>query len=678
MARLSQEGRVFRVDTPLGADVLLLQRFSGREGISIPFAYALDLMSEEEAIDPAKLLREPMTVTVQLYEGKRTIHGRVRRFVQMGQNDELTFYRAEIVPWLWFLSLSHDCRIFQAKSVLEIVQEVFDGAGYSDYDIRCRHTLEPREYCVQYRETHFNFVSRLLEEEGLFYFFEHTDDKDVLVVTDGNGTADACPGQKTARMATDEAAWQDEDVISGLEVESQVHIGTITLRDYDFTRPSLSLQSGASGEGGEEVYDYPGRYTDLSEGERYARLMLEEGQHRGQMVRGRGNCRAFQSGYTFELEEHYRADANREYLIIHAEHSAEAGDFRSWAAAPLEYQNEFHAIPATAPYRPPRTSAKPRIHGSQTAVVVGPSGEEIFTDEYGRVKVHFHWDRADAKDESSSCWVRVSYPWAGKGWGGIQVPRIGQEVVVEFLDGDPDRPIITGRVYNAEQTVPYKLPDNQTQSGVKSRSSKDGSPDNFNEIRMEDLKGEELFYVQAEKNKEELVKNDRSESVGNDETLSIGNDQTISIGNDRTEDVGNNEKITISANRTKSVGGDESVSVSGQRTASVSKSETVTVDADRTLTVGKDQTESIGDSLTINVGKDLEESVGGKHIESVKKEFVVNAKKIQLVAKDEISFKAGKATVVLKKNGDITINGKKVTIKGSGDVVLKGKKIAQN
>ena len=684
--RPTQKDRVFRVDTPLGPDVLLLQRFSGEEAVSAPFHYTLDLLSEEEAIDPADLLRQPLTITIELVDGQRQIHGLVRRFVQLGQDEDLTLYQAEMVPWFWFLGLSHDCKIFQGKSVLEIVQEVFDGLKYKDYEVRCSHQYDPRPYCVQYRETHLNFVSRLLEEEGIYYFFEHSDGKHVLVLADANDAAKPCPGQEKARIATDARASQEEDVITGMRVESHVHIGAVTLRDYDFTRPSLSLQSSAKGDGVEEVYDYPGRYEDLSAGERYAQLLLEEGQHRGQLVYGASTCRAFRSGYSFGLSEHYRKDANQDYVLLHVSERAEAGDFRSWGKAPLEYHNDFLAIPAKVPYRPPHRSIKPRIHGSQTAVVVGPSGEEIYTDEYGRVKVHFHWDRLDEKDENRSCWVRVSYPWAGKGWGGIQIPRLGQEVIVEFLEGDPDRPIITGRVYNAEQPVPYALPDNATQSGIKSRSSKKGAADNFNEIRMEDKKGEELFYVHAEKDKQEVVENDRSEAVGNDETieigndqsLTVGNDQTISVGNDRTEDVAKNESITVGENRTESVGGNESVSIGGNRTESVGKSETVTVEADRSLQVGKDLAESVGANQTVEVGKDLKETIGGKHVESVKKELSVNAKAVQIVANDEVSLKAGKAEIVLKKNGDITINGKKITIKGSGDVVIKGSKVAQN
>ena len=375
MARFSQEGRPIRVDTPLGADVLLLQRLQGEEGISVPYRYSLELISEKDDVAPSDLLRKPVTITVALSEGEREIHGLIRGFTQMDQRDDLTFYGAEVVPWLWFLTLSQDCKIFQNKSVLEIVKEVFDGLGYSDYEVRCSKSYKQHDYCVQYRETHFNFVSRLLEEEGIFYFFEHSKDKHVLVLADMNSTCSPCPGQDAARMATEEGPWQGEDVVTRLTLESAVHLGKVTLRDYDFTRPALNLETSASGKKGEEVYSYPGQYIDLDEGERYAHLLLEEGECGGQVIRGQGNCRAFQSGFEFTLQEHYRADANRKYLLLQVSHYAEAGDYRSWETGSLEYDNTFVCIPADTPYRPPRRSRKPHIHGSQTALVVGKSGE---------------------------------------------------------------------------------------------------------------------------------------------------------------------------------------------------------------------------------------------------------------------------------------------------------------
>ncbi len=703
MGRFSQEGRAIRVDTPLDTDVLLLQGMGGEEGMSIPFAFTLDLLSEDDSIDPASLLREPVVVTITHLDQERKIHGLVRRFVQRGQREDLTVYQAEVVPWLWFLKLSQDCKIFQQKTVLEIAQEVFDGLGYTDYEVRCSGSYAPREYCVQYRESHFNFVTRLFEEEGIFFYFEHSDDKHLLVIADANSTCQPCPGQETARMATDEGPWQDEEVVRTLEVESAVHIGQVTLRDYDFTRPSLNLETGASGENGEEVYDYPGRYLDLGEGERYAQLILEEGECGRQVVRGSANCRGFTSGYKFGLEEHYRPDANTDYLLLHVTHHADGGDYRTWESATVEYRNDFVAIPFSTPFRPPHRARKPRIHGSQTALVVGKSGEEIFTDEYGRVKVQFYWDRIGGKDQNSSCWVRVSYPWAGKSWGGIHIPRMGQEVIVEFLEGDPDRPIITGRVYNAEQTVPYGLPANRTQSGVKSRSSLGGGADNFNEIRMEDKKGSEELYIHAEKNKTVVVENDRNESVGHDETISIGNDrtedvgnnETITIGNDRTESVGNNETIDIGSNRTETVGQSESITVAQNRTRMVGINESVTVGAaqevtvggERNVTVGINQSTRVGNEESVSVGSDQSVDVGANRSTSVgDDDSLTVGKKLTIEAGDEIIIKTGKASIVMKKDGTISIKGKDLSVDGSGkidvkaskNITMKGKKILQN
>src|SRR5437660_639260 len=472
MATYTQSKRSMKVDTALGADVLLLDGFAGDEGVSTPFFYTLDLLSEDASIDAKKLLRSAVVVTLELAEsGPRIIHGLVRRFVQLGRSEaKLTTYRAEVVPWLWFLSLSSECKIFQDLSVLDIIEKVFKAQGYNDFQIKCTKSYPKREYCVQYRETHLNFVSRLMEEEGIFYFFEHSKDKHVLTL----------------------------------------------------------------------------------------------------------------------------ADANQTYMLVRVQHSGHAGGYHAGEADAPHYHNSFVAIPHGVPFHPPRTSPKPLVWGSQSALVVGKSGEEIWVDKHGRVKVQFHWDRNGKKDESSSCWVRVSSAWSGKNWGVVHIPRIGQEVIVDFLEGDPDRPIITGRVYNADQTPPYALPGDQTQSGIKSRSSKAGGTDNFNEIRFEDKKGSEVLFIHAEKDEQVEVENDRSDSVGHDET--------VSIGNDRTESVKNNESITIDKNRTESVGGDESVSISGNRSLSVSKDETIDVTGKRTDSVGKNEDVTIADNRSHSVG----------------------------------------------------------------------------
>jgi type VI secretion system secreted protein VgrG len=666
MATYSQAGRPLRVDTALGEDALLLLAFTGAEGISTPFSFTLDMMSEDPSIDPESLLRTPVTVTLLLYGGdERVIHGQISRFVQLGQSEqgELTFYQAEMIPWLGFLGLSHDCKIFQEMSVLEIVEQVFNDQGYSDYEIRTVRNYPKREYCVQYRESHLNFVSRLMEEEGIFYFFEHTGSKHTLVLADDTSAIKPCPGQSIVRVSPMPGAGREEDVVTAIQREHAAFVGKVTLRDYDHLQPSLKLESVESGEGVEEVYDYPGKYTELDEGTRYARLRLEEREEWYETVRGASTARSLQSGFSFDVKEHYNTDVNKTYQLLSVRHIAHSGSYKSWDEPSFKYQNEFTGIPSDVPFHPSRVSPRPVIRGSQTALVVGKAGEEIWVDNHGRVKVQFYWDRDGQKDENSSCWVRVSSTWAGKEWGFIQIPRIGQEVIVDFLEGDPDQPIITGRVYNAEQVPPYDLPGNQTQSGVKSRSSKGGGTENFNEIRMEDLKDSEEIYIHAEKDKRVVVENDRSESVGHDEK--------IQIGNDRTETVGNNESITIEKNRTESVGSDETISIGNNRTESVGKNETIDIGENRTETVGKKENLSVGDDRTTQVGKDDKSQVG---------------KRYSLVAGDSIQLQTGDASIVMKKNGDITIKGKNITVSGSGkinikassDVTIKGSKIKEN
>src|SRR5207302_289427 len=348
--------------------------FVGDEGVSTLFSYTLDLLSEDASIDAKKLLRSAAVITLQLADGsKRVIHGLIRRFVQLGRSeDHLTGYRAEVVPWLWFLSLSSECKIFQNLSVLDIVEKVFKAQGYNDFKIQCDPKRYPRrEFCVQYRETHCNFVSRLMEEEGIFYFFEHSKDGHVLTLADANSAVKPCPGQGTARMAAQSGAWQEEDVVTAFEREHAVHSGKVTLRDYDYQQPTLKLESSVSGDGTAEVYDYPGNYNKPDEGDRYARLQLEEREAWRQVVRGASTCRGFLSGGRFDLKEHYRSDANQTYMLVHVQHIGRAGGYRPEESDALQYRNSFVALPHNVPFRPPRTSPRPLASGSQTAIVVG-------------------------------------------------------------------------------------------------------------------------------------------------------------------------------------------------------------------------------------------------------------------------------------------------------------------
>jgi type VI secretion system secreted protein VgrG len=667
---LSQAGRLFRVKTALGEDVLLLAGFTGREVVSRQFLFELDLISEDEAIDPQAILGTPVTIVITLPTGEdRHISGIVSRFMQGERKHAYATYRADMVPGSWLLSLSRDSRIFQNLSVPEIVAKVFEEAGFQDFDDRTTQSYPKREYCVQYDETHLDFVSRLMEEEGIFYFFEHSEDGHLLVMADANTTAPSCVID-TAQVGQQGAA--GADYIHSLQAEHAVRTGNWALKDYDFQQPALTLLSTLSGSGSSERFEYPGKYTKPEDGDRYAKVRLEESESMQSVVRGYGDTRSFASGHKFKLEDHYRADLNVDYLLVEVQHWGTSGDFIAGSQPEAQYRNQFVCIPHSVPYRPPRLTPRPVVRGTQPALVVGPSGEEIYVDKFGRVKVKFFWDRGPEKNENASCWVRVSTAWAGKGWGTIQIPRIGQEVLIDFLEGDPDLPIIVGRVYNADQVVPYDLPANKTQSGVKSRSSTGGGTENFNEIRFEDKKGSEQFYVHAEKDKKVVVENDRTETVGHDETITIENDRTeevknnekITIGVDRTEEVGGNEKIDIKANREETVGGNEKVEISGNEEFKVGGNETISVSGNETFKAGGKREVEIGGSDKLEVASSMDVKANSNiTIKSVGGELKASAA-------TKIELKVGASKITITPAG-IELSAPKITVKAMGMLELK-------
>jgi type VI secretion system secreted protein VgrG len=452
------------------------------------------------------------------------------------------FYRYQmiLVPWLWNLTRTADCRIFHNQTVPDILTRLFKDLGYSDFDLRLTRTYQPREYCVQYRESDFHFVSRLMEEEGIFYFFEHTANQHVLVLCDASSMLQPCPGAGSYPYEPVGGPRGGDALTSWVQTQA-VRSAQYTLADYNFETPTNSLQvhtSTTATVGNNtrlEVYDYPGCYAKRPDGERYVKLRMEEEEAQHTQIHGRSDCRAFVPGYLFRLTHHYRREYNTTYLLTAVTHRA-ANNLLS--AVPASYANTFTCIPKTTPFRPARVTPKPVVQGLQTAVIVGPKGEEIHTDKYGRVKVQFHWDRQGKRDDKSSGWIRVAQSWAGKQWGALFLPRIGQEVVVDFLEGDPDRPLITGAVYNAENMPPYQLPARQTQSGIKTSSSRGGGAVQGNELRFEDKKGAEEIYLHAQK--------DLTCVVEANENLLVKKDQTIEIINNRTETVKNgHEQVTI-------------------------------------------------------------------------------------------------------------------------------------
>ncbi|UZE23722.1 type VI secretion system tip protein VgrG [Pseudomonas sp. B21-056] len=557
---LNQATRLAKITSPLGPEVLLLKDMGGGEELGRLFNYELQLHSLDNAIDLNQVLGKPMCVSMQLDGGgERHFHGIVARFSQNVDQGQFASYQATLRPWLWLLTRTSDCRIFQNLTIPQIIKQVFRDLGFSDFEDALSRPYREWEYCVQYRETSFDFVSRLMEQEGIYYFFRHEQGRHVLVLADAYGAHTSAPGYASVPYYPKNEQQRERDHIHDWHLAQEVQPGSLELNDYDFQRPSARIDVRSAmprphTAGDYPLYDYPGTYVQSADGEHYARTRIEALQTLHEQVELAGNARGLGSGHLFSLTGFTRQDQNREYLIVGARYylSQESGE-TSGGAPSAQFESSLTCIVAQQSYRPLPHTHRPIVKGPQTALVVGPKGEEIWTDQFGRVKVHFYWDRHDQSNENSSCWIRVSQSWAGKNWGSMQIPRIGQEVIVSFLEGDPDRPIITGRVYNAEQTVPYDLPDNATQSGMKSRSSKGGTPANFNEIRMEDKKGAEQLYIHAERNQDIVVEVDESHSVGHDRNKSIGHDETVTIGNNRLRIVKQEDILSVGLRKTDSI-----------------------------------------------------------------------------------------------------------------------------
>ena len=525
MSTFTQTGP-YKVVSPLG-DTLLFNGMSGEEAVSTPFLFTVDMLSEKDTILASQILRKPLVVELDMGGGTtRYIHGLVRRFIQMDSTfSSLYAYRAEIVPWFWFLSLAADCRVYENKSVIDIVEDVFKRNSWTDFTVKTTGTYAPREYCVQYRETDLAFVSRLLEEEGIFYFFQHTDSKHTLVLADGNSAFQPIPGPSTI-SATEQivSSTQHQQSVGSIQWDQHVWPGTVTLYDYNYLDGQKALTASVSASGPEEIYDYPGGFTDQDTGDRYARAQLDAAEAFVQEIAGVSSCMGLTAGYQFTLSDYFRSSVNGGFNVVKVRHTAQLLGYYGAAAAADQsaiYQNDFRALAKETVFRPQLRTPRPVISGTQTALVVGPSGSEINVDKYGRVQVQFFWERTSKGDPGSSCFVRVSTSWAGKNWGIIHIPRIGQEVVVAFEEGNPDRPIIVGSVYNPDMMPPYALPANKSQSGIKSRSTEGGGTDDFNEFRFEDKMGSEEIHVHAQKDLTIEVENDRTEYIGHAETKTI-------------------------------------------------------------------------------------------------------------------------------------------------------------
>lgn len=559
-----QGKRQLQFHSPLGPDQLIICSMHGDEALSQPFCWRLQLQSTRKDISAKQLLGKAVSLQMHVpQQDARQFNGIVTRFARSGGFGHYAFYQLEVRPWLWLLGKTQDCRIFQQKTVVDIVKEICDKGiygGLPDLDVgRLRETYPRLNYCVQYRETDLNFISRLLQKFGIWYYFEHKDGKHKMVLMDYVGSHKPVPGYGSIRFASDGSRDRyGDETISVWEEAGDIQSGAYELNDFDFERVQVSTNGGlqvkesvvAHEQVAYEIYDYPGTYTQAADGKLLAKVGMEQMHGGSEMVRAAGNARGLQSGALFDLREHPLPQQNQTYLITSAQYELQAEDYETGAGSGLPlFHCSFQAVGREYRYRPQVTHRKPLVYGPQTALVVGKAGEEIWTDKYGRVKVQFHWDREGEDNEKSSCWVRVAQSWAGKRWGTMFIPRIGMEVVVEFLDGDPDQPLITGCVYNGDYMPPYDLPANQTRSTIKTHSSKDGT--GFNELRFEDKKGAEEVFMHAELDFNRVVKRHDSTRVGfgskqpGNQSIAVKGNQATNVGNDQENVIGHDQNTRV-------------------------------------------------------------------------------------------------------------------------------------
>ncbi|VWX55972.1 Type VI secretion system secreted protein VgrG [Burkholderiales bacterium 8X] len=787
-------------DSP-AKDDLMFWNVIGHESLSRPSHYELTVISKSEKVAAADVLGHAFDLAVEFFDadgGRRERHcqGHAVRFTRLGAVGRYFEYRITLRSWFWLLTKRINSRIFQDKKALEVLDAVFE-----DSSIKRFKKLESdgvignhiaRRYCVQHQESDYRFLSRLMEDEGIYYWFDAHDAPGTLHVADASDVAhQKLPAASSLGFVSSGATeGRFNEIVRWIDSRG-LESGRFASRDSDFKAIKKKLAADKADPDSHEladleVFEFAGGFFRNDDTDNIAEVRMEALAARRGVNWGLTRWPDVAVGKTFTFERHPTGERDADYLIAgcvfvitHPGYEG-LGDTQAdgdhqrqglgnrllglldedpvdgpWLdalrelvrsepalIAPVRGASAFlvAALPVGVPFRPPRTTPRVLMPGPQSAIVVGPKGEEIHADDFGRVKVHFHWDRYDESNEKSTCWVRVSQPWAGKGWGGYFIPRIGQEVIVDFLNGDPDRPVIVGRVYNDDQPKPF---DSHTQSGFRTRSTPKGSAANCNEFRFDDKKGSEQVYLHAEKNQDievendethwvghdrsktidhdetTLVKHDRTETVGNNETITIGvnrveqvgSNETITIGVNRTESVGANETITIGANRSITVGASETATVALQRTHSVGVNETISVGAAQEITIGALQAVTVGASQTVNVGAsqstsvgadrsivvgsglstsvgaDESRSVGGGRSTNVGKDDTLKvAKNLVIDAGDSISIKTGSASITMKKDGTIMIKGKDIKIEGAGtisvkassDVVVKGSKILQN
>jgi len=620
---------------------------TGREALSEVGEVSVRAIGAAPPVALSGLTGQHATLSLAWGENSRLIDALCTRASQLPSTVDGAHYALQLRPWLWLLTLASNNRIFQGKTTQQIIEAVFSGHGMTDFVFKLNGSYDAREYCTQYGETDFAFVSRLCEEEGWAYFFQHSEGSHTLVIADNNDAFAALPGLPTLPCTAGQVGSAETGQVLYCEIVEETVTGTFAQSDYAYLTPTAQLYSKAEADAkATAVYEYPGRCETSAAASDAAKRRVDALRAARRRLVGESDCRALTPGGRFTLSQHESADANIAWVVSSVVH--EAGH--------SHYRNRFEAFPADTVWRPPRITRRP-VMPTQTATVVGKQGEELWTDQYGRVKVQFHWDRDGKNDEQSSCWIRVAQPWASKRFGMQFMPRIGDEVVVTFVDGDPDRPLVTASVYNAANLPPYTLPDNQTQSGIKTSTSKGGS--GFNEIRFEDKQDSEEVFVQAQKDLNVNVLNDAGWTIGHDETRTIQHARTHTVKE------GDDTLVVEQGNRSATVkGGDETVDVKGKRVVKAGGDEVRTVGGNLEQRISGDMTLTVEGNLTIKVsGTMMLQSVGDLTAES-------NG---SMTHKADLSL-TNQASVSLtnKSNGTLSNEAQSLSNKGSVEQTVEG------
>ena len=628
--------------TPLPG-ILGFASMTGHEQLSALFEFDVELIATTISLDLKSLLGQPLTLEIETSVAPRFLNGQIVKCVLVGRENNSSdyfVYRATVRPSMWYLTQTTDNKIFQDKTVPDVLREVLGEYGFP-VEYKLLNTYRNWEYCVQYQESDFDFVSRLMEHEGIYYWFRHENGQHTLVICDDISAHSDMPGYMAVPYIDGHRhLGANREYVSGWHVQAQIIPDSYATVDYDFRKPRVSLDALSRGESagqpvGLEVYEWQGGYQEIEHGESYSRIRLEELQASREQIQGVTNVRGMAPGYLFTLKNHPRMAENRAYLIVSAHYRMSIAGYTSGTNREDSFEVVFSALPDDVPFRSRRLSPVPRTHGPQTAKVVGPAGEEIWTDQYGRIKVQFHWDRYGQHNENSSCWVRVSSPWAGTGFGGLQLPRINDEVVVDFIGGNPDRPVVLGRVYNASNMPPVELPAKATQSGFRSHSVF-GDPDMVNLLIFEDKLGEELMHLRAQLDMLIEVNRNLTVRVGNNLDTRVDNtekhhvlstrtviidgaeDETFNTGVTRNitstglkDTIADGVNTTVTGGNTYHLTGDNKVTVDGPETEHVAGSRNMTVDGTLSETYNSAYDQTVNSTMKRYITGTLDDTVDG-------------------------------------------------------------------